>query len=54
MSYHLACNISSKIAAVASVTGAMSSFTYDNLALNQPQFFKFTARKIPWSLTRAL
>ena len=30
MSYHLACNISSKIAAVASVTGAMSSFTYDN------------------------
>ena len=30
MSYHLACNINSKIAAIASVTGSMSVFSYDN------------------------
>ena len=30
MSYHLACNLSSKIAAVASVTGSMSVQTYDD------------------------
>jgi polyhydroxybutyrate depolymerase len=30
MSYHLACNLSSKIAAIASVTGSMSIQTYDN------------------------
>jgi polyhydroxybutyrate depolymerase len=30
MSYHLACNLSSKIAAVASVTGSMSIQTYDS------------------------
>lgn len=30
MSYHLACNLSSKIAAIASVTGSMSTQTYDD------------------------
>ena len=30
MSYHLACNLSSKIAAVASVTGSMSKETYED------------------------
>jgi polyhydroxybutyrate depolymerase len=30
MSYHLACNITSKISAIASVTGSMSVFSYDN------------------------
>ena len=30
MSYHLACNLSSKIAAIASVTGSMSKETYED------------------------
>jgi len=33
MSYHLACNLSDKIAAIASVTGSMSMPTFDNCAL---------------------
>ena len=36
MSYHLACNLSSKIAAVASVTGSMSSETYESCNPNHP------------------
>jgi polyhydroxybutyrate depolymerase len=36
MSYHLACNLSSKIAAVASVTGSMSKETYEDCNPNHP------------------
>jgi polyhydroxybutyrate depolymerase len=36
MSFHLACNLSNKIAAVASVTGSMSSFTYTNCNPSHP------------------
>ena len=36
MSYHLACNLSSKIAAVASVTGSMSSETYESCNPDHP------------------
>ena len=36
MSYHLACNLSSKIAAVASVTGSMSSETYERCNPDHP------------------
>ena len=36
MSYHLACNLSSKIAAVASVTGSMSVQTYDDCNPSHP------------------
>ena len=36
MSYHLACNLGSKIAAVASVTGSMSYGTYDNCNPSHP------------------
>ena len=42
MSYHLACNLSSKIAAVASVTGSMSFETYESCNPVIPlQFFRF-------------
>ena len=36
MSYHLACNLSEKIAAVASVTGSMSPSTYNNCNPSHP------------------
>ena len=36
MSYHLACNLSSKIAAVASVTGSMSKETYEDCNPDHP------------------
>ncbi|MEL1222390.1 MAG: hypothetical protein VW277_02755, partial [Candidatus Neomarinimicrobiota bacterium] len=36
MSYHLACNLSSKIAAIASVTGSMSIQTYDDCNPSHP------------------
>ena len=36
MSYHLACNLSSKIAAIASVTGSMSVQTYDDCNPSHP------------------
>ena len=36
MSYHLACNLSSKIAAVASVTGSMSFETYESCNPDHP------------------
>lgn len=36
MSYHLACNLSSKIAAIASVTGSMSKETLANCSPNHP------------------
>ena len=36
MSYHLACNLSSKIAAIASVTGSMSPKTFSNCNPNHP------------------
>jgi len=36
MSYHLACNLSRKIAAIASVTGSMSKETLANCAPNHP------------------
>lgn len=36
MSFHLACNLSHKIAAVASVTGSMSNFTYSNCNPSHP------------------
>ena len=36
MSYHLACNLSSKIAGVASVTGSMSRQTYDSCNPQKP------------------
>jgi len=36
MSYHLACNLSSKIAAVASVTGSMSKHTYESCNPTHP------------------
>lgn len=36
MSYHLACNLSSKIAAIASVTGSMSTQTYNDCDLAHP------------------
>ena len=36
MSYHLACNLSSKIAAVASVTGSMSKETYEDCSPDHP------------------
>jgi len=36
MSYHLACNLSDKIAAIASVTGSMSFLTYDECNPNRP------------------
>ena len=36
MSYHLACNLSSKIAAVASVTGSMSFETYESCNPSHP------------------
>ena len=36
MSYHLACNLSQKIAAVASVTGSMSPSTYNNCNPTHP------------------
>jgi polyhydroxybutyrate depolymerase len=36
MSYHLACNLSSKIAAVASVTGSMTPQTYNGCSPSHP------------------
>ena len=36
MSYHLACNLSSKIAAIASVTGSMSKETYEDCNPTHP------------------
>ena len=36
MSYHLACNLSSKIAAIASVTGSMTFETYDDCNPSHP------------------
>ncbi|MGB1241018.1 MAG: T9SS type A sorting domain-containing protein [Chitinophagales bacterium] len=36
MSYHLACNLSDKIAAIASVTGSMSYLTFDNCNPQHP------------------
>ena len=36
MSYHLACNLSDRIAAIASVTGSMSSFTYSTCNPSHP------------------
>lgn len=36
MSYHLACNLSDRIAAIASVTGSMSSLTYNNCNPQRP------------------
>ena len=36
MSYHLACNLSSRIAAIASVTGSMSRETLANCSPNHP------------------
>jgi polyhydroxybutyrate depolymerase len=36
MSYHLACNLSNKIAAIASVTGSMSKQTFDSCSPNHP------------------
>ena len=36
MSYHLACNLSSKIAAIASVTGSMSTQTYNDCDIAHP------------------
>lgn len=36
MSYHLACNLSTKIAAIASVTGSMTDQTYDNCNPSHP------------------
>ena len=36
MSYHLACNLSSKIASVASVTGSMTPETYNSCSPNHP------------------
>ena len=36
MSYHLACNLSSKIAAVASVTGSMSRETFNSCDPSHP------------------
>jgi len=36
MSYHLACNLNSKIAAIASVTGSMSVQTYDDCNPSHP------------------
>jgi polyhydroxybutyrate depolymerase len=36
MSYHLACNLSSKIAAIASVTGSMSIQTYESCNPSHP------------------
>lgn len=36
MSYHLACNLSYKIAAIASVTGSMSKQTFDNCNPSHP------------------
>ena len=36
MSYHLACNLSSKIAAIASVTGSMSKQTYESCSPEHP------------------
>ena len=36
MSYHLACNLSTKIAAIASVTGSMTPETYSSCSPNHP------------------
>lgn len=36
ISYHLACNLSDRIAAVASVTGSMSQFTFNNCDAQHP------------------
>ena len=36
MSYHLACNLSSRIAAIASVTGSMSKETLENCSPSHP------------------
>ena len=36
MSYHLACNLSSKIAAIVSVTGSMSKETLENCSPSHP------------------
>ena len=36
MSYHLACNLGEKIAAIASVTGSMTYDTYDNCSPSHP------------------
>ena len=36
ISYHLACNLSDRIAAIASVTGSMSSLTYNNCNPQRP------------------
>jgi len=36
MSYHLACNLSDRIAAIASVTGSMSLLTYNNCNSQRP------------------
>ena len=36
MSYHLACNLSSRIAAIASVTGSMSKETLENCSTSHP------------------
>ena len=36
MSYHLACNLSEKVAAIASVTGSMTPDTYNDCSPNHP------------------
>ena len=36
MSYHLACNLDNTFAAVVSVTGSMTSDTYDNCSPSHP------------------
>ena len=36
MGYHLSCNISNKFAAIASVTGSMTTSTYDNCSPSHP------------------
>ena len=36
MSYHLACNLSEKFAAIASVTGSMTNQTFDNCSSSHP------------------
>ena len=36
MGYHLACNLSNKFAAIASVTGSMTTSTYDNCSPSHP------------------
>ena len=36
MSYHLACNLNDRIAAIASVTGSMTNLTFNNCTVNHP------------------